>query len=47
MSGSTFAGTPAGCAAAIRTLQIYERDHIVAHARRLGNIAANIMREWE
>ena len=39
-SGSTFAGMPAGCAAAIRTLQIFERDHIVAHAKRLGNIAA-------
>ncbi|MGI9204162.1 MAG: aminotransferase class III-fold pyridoxal phosphate-dependent enzyme, partial [Woeseiaceae bacterium] len=46
-SGSTFAGTPAGCAAAIRTLEIFERDHIVAHAKRLGNIAAGIMREWE
>ena len=47
MSGSTFAGTPAGCAAAIKTLDIYERDHIVAHAHRLGNIAAGIMRQWE
>jgi acetylornithine/succinyldiaminopimelate/putrescine aminotransferase len=47
MSGSTFAGTPAGCAAAIRTLEIYERDHVVAHAKRLGNIAAGIMRKWE
>jgi len=46
-SGSTFAGTPAGCAAAIKTLQIFERDHVVAHAKRLGNIAAGIMREWE
>ena len=46
-SGSTFAGMPAGCAAAIKTLEIYERDHIVAHAKRLGNIAAGIMREWE
>lgn len=46
-SGSTFAGMPAGCAAAIKTLQIYERDNIVAHAKRLGNIAAGIMRGWE
>ena len=46
-SGSTFAGTPAGCAAAIKTLEIFERDHIVAHAKKLGNIAAGIMREWE
>jgi 4-aminobutyrate aminotransferase-like enzyme len=47
MSGSTFAGTPAGCAAAITTLDIYERDGIVAHARRLGEVAAGIMRKWE
>lgn len=47
MSGSTFAGTPAGCAAAIRTLQIFERDKIVAHAKKLGDVAAGIMQEWE
>ncbi len=46
-SGSTFAGMPAGCAAAIKTLQIFERDHVVAEAKRLGDIAAGIMREWE
>jgi len=46
-SGSTFAGMPAGCAAAIKTLQIFERDDIVAHAERLGTIAAETMREWE
>jgi acetylornithine/succinyldiaminopimelate/putrescine aminotransferase len=47
MSGSTFAGTPAGCAAAIRTLQIFERDKIVDHAHRLGVIAAEIMGGWQ
>ena len=46
-SGSTFAGTPAGCAAGIKTLEIFERDQIVAHAKRLGDIAAEVMREWE
>ena len=46
-SGSTFAGTPAGCAAAIKTLEIFERDHIVSHARRLGEIAAGVMHKWE
>jgi acetylornithine/succinyldiaminopimelate/putrescine aminotransferase len=46
-SGSTFAGMPACCAAAIKTLEIFERDHIVAHAKRLGNIAAAITRKWE
>lgn len=46
-SGSTFAGTPAGCAAAIKTLDIFERDQVVAHAKQLGDIAADIMRKWE
>jgi len=46
-SGSTFAGTPAGCAAAIKTLQIFERDKIVDHAHRLGGIAADIMSGWQ
>ncbi len=46
-SGSTFAGTPAGCAAAIKTLEIFERDGIVEQARRLGEIAMEIMRNWE
>ena len=46
-SGSTFAGSPAGCAAAIKTLEIFERDQVVEHARRLGDIAADIMRSWE
>lgn len=46
-SGSTFAGTPAGCAAAIKTLEIFERDDIVAQAKRLGEIAADVMGGWE
>ena len=46
-AGSTFAGSPAGCAAAIKTLAIFERDRVVDHARRLGEIAAGIMRGWE
>ena len=46
-SGSTFAGMPAGCAAAIRTLEIFERDDVVANARRLGDIAADVMQRWE
>ena len=46
-SGSTFAGMPAGCAAGIKTLEIFERDNIVEHADRLGSIAAEIMGNWE
>jgi len=45
--GSTFAGTPAGCAAALKTLEIYERDNVVANAERLGDMAAQRMADWE
>ena len=46
-SGSTFAGTPAGCAAGLKTLEIFERDGVVEHAAKLGEIAAEVMRGWE
>ena len=45
-AGSTFAGTPAGCAAALKTLEIYERDNVVESAQRLGDIAAERMADW-
>ncbi len=46
-SGSTFAGTPAGCAAGIKTLEIYERDKVVESAAHLGALAAEKMSAWE
>ncbi|MGK0500544.1 MAG: 4-aminobutyrate aminotransferase-like enzyme [Oceanicoccus sp.] len=46
-AGSTFAGTPAGCAAALKTLDIFERDNIVDNAARLGDIAAHRMQDWQ
>lgn len=46
-SGSTFAGTPAGCAAGLKTLELYERYDLVANAARLGTIAHNVMQRWE
>jgi len=46
-SGSTFAGTPAGCAAGIKTLEIYERDNIVEQAAHLSRVAEDIMSSWE
>ncbi|MDJ0748355.1 MAG: aspartate aminotransferase family protein [Woeseiaceae bacterium] len=46
-SGSTFAGTPAGCAAGLKTLEIFERDGVVENAARLGKLAADAMAEWE
>jgi 4-aminobutyrate aminotransferase-like enzyme len=46
-TGSTFAATPAGCAAGLKTLEIFERDGVVAHAAKLGEIAAPILKSWE
>ncbi|WP_339669146.1 aspartate aminotransferase family protein [Dasania marina] len=45
-SGSTYAGTPAGCAAALKTLEIYERDQVVAQAAHLAEVAAKRMALW-
>ncbi len=47
LSGSTFAGAPAGCAAGIKTLEIFERDNVIEHAARLGTLAAKRMKPWE
>lgn len=46
-ANSTFAGTPAGCAAGIKTLEIFERDNIINHAAGLAKIAKEMMKEWE
>ena len=46
-TGSTFAGSPAGCAAGLKTLEIYERDNIIEYAARLGEKALKRMKKWE
>tara|TARA_B110000003_G_scaffold161697_1_gene161754 strand:- start:3145 stop:4545 length:1401 start_codon:yes stop_codon:yes gene_type:complete len=46
-ANSTFAGTPAGCAAGIKTLEIFKRDNIIDHAAELATIAKDIMKNWE
>jgi 4-aminobutyrate aminotransferase / (S)-3-amino-2-methylpropionate transaminase / 5-aminovalerate transaminase len=45
-AGSTFAGTPAGCAAGLKTLEIYKRDNIVAQAASLAELAEQRMAGW-
>lgn len=46
-TGSTFAGSPAGCAAGLKTLEIYERDNIIEYAAMLGEKALKRMKKWE
>ena len=45
-AGSTFAGTPAGCAAGLKTLEIFERDNVIEHGAELAAIAAQRMADW-
>ena len=35
--GYTYSGHPVGCAAALKTLEIYERDKLYAHAAAMGD----------
>jgi len=34
--GNTYAGHPVGCAVAVKTLEIYQRDGIIEHVRKVG-----------
>lgn len=45
-SGSTFAGSPAGCAAALKTIEIIYRDRLLDRVAKLGEEALKIMKEW-
>ena len=42
-----FSVRPAGCAAALKTLEIYERDNILGQAESLGQLAERTMADWE
>jgi 4-aminobutyrate--pyruvate transaminase len=33
--GNTYAGHPVGCAVAVKTLEIYQRDRIIEHVRKV------------
>jgi 4-aminobutyrate aminotransferase / (S)-3-amino-2-methylpropionate transaminase / 5-aminovalerate transaminase len=46
-AGTTFAGHPAACAAASKTLEILQRDKIADRSARLGAAALKRMKEWE
>ena len=46
-AGTTFAGHPAACAAATKTLEILRRDRLPERSARLGAEALGRMKEWE
>ena len=41
--GLTYNSHPLGCAAALATLQVYEDDHLIDHARRMGGLMKNLL----
>ncbi len=45
-SGSTYAGSPAGCAAALKTLELYERENIVERTEILGKRVIERLNKW-
>jgi 4-aminobutyrate aminotransferase/(S)-3-amino-2-methylpropionate transaminase len=47
MLGSTFGGNPAGCAAALATLDVIEDGNLLARATRIGEAATARLREMQ
>jgi len=45
-SGGTFAGSPAACAAALKTLEILKRDGLVERSAQLGAKVAKRLKGW-
>jgi 4-aminobutyrate aminotransferase-like enzyme len=45
-AGTTFAGHPAACVAAITALDVLRRDHLAERAEKLGRAALKRMSEW-
>lgn len=45
--GYTYTGHPVACAAALKTLEIFERDHLFEHAARIGQYMQERLREFQ
>lgn len=45
--GYTYSGHPVSCAVALKTLEIYERDNIFAHAAEIGDYMQKRLREFQ
>jgi len=45
--GGTYCGNPVACAAALATIEVYERDHIADHAAQLGRQVMQRLVKWK
>ncbi len=45
--GGTYCGNPVACAAALATIEVYERDHIADHATKLGKLVMDRLQAWK
>lgn len=45
--GGTFGGNALSCAAALKAIEIYERDDYAAKSQRIGSIARETMESWK
>jgi acetylornithine/N-succinyldiaminopimelate aminotransferase len=45
--GTTFGGTPLGCAVALKVLEVVHRERLADNARRLGDVLKDGLRQWQ
>jgi taurine--2-oxoglutarate transaminase len=45
--GLTYNSHPLACAAAIATLDVYEQDHLIENARRMGRVMSGLLADLE
>jgi taurine--2-oxoglutarate transaminase len=45
--GLTYNSHPMGCAAALATIRVYEEDHLLENARKMGSVMMRLLRDLE
>jgi 4-aminobutyrate aminotransferase/(S)-3-amino-2-methylpropionate transaminase len=45
--GSTYGGNPLACAAALKTIEIIERDNLIDRANYVGGITCTRFKQWQ
>lgn len=45
--GLTYNSHPLGCAAALATIQVYEEDHLIENAKRMGAVMAELLKDLQ